>query len=171
MVFTDSSSAKSIAHRRGVGRLKHLDIRLLWMQRFVKQRYLRLKKIHTVDNVADLNTKSLSSNRRMYLFSLLGISNNQTRVQDDVGYHFINKPKVVNRILTVLAGLPLGSTQEISDAMEPTNTGRATCVVILAMVMLALALVFTMARGSRSRSDDQTLMEPEEDGGRCGNSF
>ena len=153
VVFTDSSSAKSIAQRRGVGRFKHLDIRLLWIQRFVKQRYARLKKIHTVENVADLNTKSLTSNRRMYLFSLLGISNNQTRVQDDVGYHFINKPKVVNRILAVLAGLLLGSTQEISDAMEPTNTGQATCVVILVMVMLALALVFTMARGSRSRSD------------------
>ena len=69
----------------------------------------------------------------------------------------------------MLAGLPLGSTQETSDAMEPTNTGRATCVVCLVMVMLALALVFTMARGSRSRSDDQTLMEPEEgDGGRYG---
>lgn len=63
-VYTDSSSAKSIGQRRGVGRLKHLDIRLLWIQRFVKQRFLRLKKIHTVDNVADLNTKNLTSNRR-----------------------------------------------------------------------------------------------------------
>ncbi len=31
VVFADSSSAKALAQRRGVGRLKHLDIRILWI--------------------------------------------------------------------------------------------------------------------------------------------
>ena len=48
IVYTDSSSAKALAQRRGVGRLKHVDLRHLWVQACVKQKLLRLKKASTV---------------------------------------------------------------------------------------------------------------------------
>ncbi len=47
IVYTDSSSAKALAQRRGVGRLKHVDLRHLWIQSCVRQKLLRLKKVGT----------------------------------------------------------------------------------------------------------------------------
>ena len=44
IVYTDSSSAKALAQRRGVGRLKHVDLRHLWVQAYVRQKLIRLKK-------------------------------------------------------------------------------------------------------------------------------
>ncbi len=41
IVNTDSSSAKALAQRRGVGRLKHVDLRHLWVQACVRQKVLR----------------------------------------------------------------------------------------------------------------------------------
>ena len=74
IVYTDSSSAKALAQRRGVGRLKHVDLRHLWIQSCVRQKLVRLKKVGTRNNVADLNTKNLSVARRKYLFGLCGLS-------------------------------------------------------------------------------------------------
>ena len=80
IVYTDSSSAKSLAQRRGVGRLKHVDLRHLWVQSCVRRKLLRLKKIGTKNNVADLNTKNLSVARRRYLFGLCGLSEDQKKI-------------------------------------------------------------------------------------------
>ena len=59
IVYTDSSSAKALAQRRGVGRLKHVDLRHLWVQACVRQKLIRLKKVGTQNNVADLNLQRI----------------------------------------------------------------------------------------------------------------
>ena len=84
IVYTGSSSAKALAQRRGVGRLKHVDLRHLWVQSCVRQKLVRLKKIGTMNNVADLNTKNLRCARRKYLFGLCGLSENQKKTSTHV---------------------------------------------------------------------------------------
>ena len=56
-VLTDSSAAKSIASRRGLGKVRHMEVRWLWLQAMVKDGRIRLKKVWGPENVADILTK------------------------------------------------------------------------------------------------------------------
>ena len=63
-VRCDSSSARQWTQRRGVGRLKHVDVRLCQLQDWVRDNIVKLGTVKTALNVADLNTKKLSYARR-----------------------------------------------------------------------------------------------------------
>ena len=56
----DSSAAKAMASRSGVGRVRHMKVRFLWLQDVVKRKRLELKKICGKKNPADVLTKPLS---------------------------------------------------------------------------------------------------------------
>ena len=43
-LHTDSSSAKAAWQRRGSGRLKHIDTRMLWLQRMLRKQYIKVAK-------------------------------------------------------------------------------------------------------------------------------
>ena len=62
-IATDSSAAKGIATRRGVGKVKHLETRTLWVQDQVERGRLRVRKIDGEHNQADVLTKYLSGGR------------------------------------------------------------------------------------------------------------
>ena len=57
---TDSSAAKSFVCRRGLGRMRHLEIRDLWLQKEVRDGNVEVSKIPGDQNPADLMTKILS---------------------------------------------------------------------------------------------------------------
>ena len=57
---TDSSAAKGVATRRGVGKIRHLHTPLLWLQRRVTHRDLQIWKTKGGDDEADIGTKPLS---------------------------------------------------------------------------------------------------------------
>ena len=59
-VYTDSSAGKSIGSRRGVGKVRHLDTRELWIQERVARGDLTLKKVSGAENVADILTKHVT---------------------------------------------------------------------------------------------------------------
>ena len=63
ILCTDSSAAKGIASRRGVGKVKHLETRTLWIQEHVGSGSIQLRKVCGQFNVADIATKYLSSGR------------------------------------------------------------------------------------------------------------
>jgi hypothetical protein len=56
-VLTDSSAAKSMACRVGIGRTRHVDVKYLWLQQLVKERLLDLRKVKGTENPADIFTK------------------------------------------------------------------------------------------------------------------
>jgi hypothetical protein len=56
-LMVDSSSAKSMMSRLGVGRVRHLETRLLWMQQLVRDGTIIVKWIPGVSNPADVLTK------------------------------------------------------------------------------------------------------------------
>ena len=53
----DSSSAIGVASRRGLQRLRHLDVRYLWLQGEVAEKRLALRKCRGDENLADMGTK------------------------------------------------------------------------------------------------------------------
>jgi hypothetical protein len=54
---TDSSAAKSFVCRKGLGRMRHIDIRDLWLQEEVAEGRVVVSKVVGTENPADLMTK------------------------------------------------------------------------------------------------------------------
>ena len=58
----DSSTSNSLTDRLGAGqRTKHIDTRCFWIQDRVQGRDLRIKKVPTTKNCADVGTKQVSA--------------------------------------------------------------------------------------------------------------
>ena len=69
--MTDSSAAKGITNRQGVGKVKHLSLRELWLQDAVSKKLLKVQKEDTETNWADLGTKVLEGPRISQLLSMM----------------------------------------------------------------------------------------------------
>ena len=59
-LWVDSSAAKSMASRKGLGRTRHMEVRFLWLQDVVKQKKIVLRKVLGTKNPADVATKPKS---------------------------------------------------------------------------------------------------------------
>ena len=64
-IWTDSSATMGICGRQGLGKLRHVDTRTLWVQQRVRSGELEIRKVRGEVNPADLFTKHLSSEERV----------------------------------------------------------------------------------------------------------
>ena len=68
VLYSDSSSSRQLIARKGLGKARHLDVDLLWIQRIDD---LKIKPIKGKDNPADLGTKSLTRDKiRKYMVTI-----------------------------------------------------------------------------------------------------
>ena len=56
-VWSDSSAARSVGNRRGLGKLRHVELKWLWVQDAVKDGRVKLRTVPGSENVADHLTK------------------------------------------------------------------------------------------------------------------
>ena len=70
---SDSSVARAIASRLGVGRVRHLQTSCLWIQQWVAAKTLRVAAVPTQFNPSDMGTKSLQQRRLRMLCFLAGM--------------------------------------------------------------------------------------------------
>ena len=56
-IRTDSSAAKSLASRRGLGKVRHADVRELWIQERAQRGDVELVKVRGEDNIAGVLAK------------------------------------------------------------------------------------------------------------------
>jgi hypothetical protein len=76
-VRSDSSAARMVVARRGPGRMKHIQIRHLWLQEGYRRGTFELGIIKSDENIADVFTKGFAGPRHGYLKSLLGLQPSQ----------------------------------------------------------------------------------------------
>ena len=69
----DSDSARHIPQRRGPGGPKHIEIRCLAVQQWIREKSLSVGRVDTKDNTADLFTKHLDGPRTQSLARKLGL--------------------------------------------------------------------------------------------------
>eukprot|EP00435_Cladocopium_sp_Y103_P064480 s822_g26.t1 len=87
----------SILQRLGVGRLRHLSCRVLWLQSLIAGGAVKLCSVSGHVNPADIGTKRLSSSRLRALMSVLGLfnhSSNSLEGSDDPGRVFVKRHSV-----------------------------------------------------------------------------
>ncbi|MDE0779072.1 MAG: hypothetical protein OSB43_22550, partial [Nocardioides sp.] len=72
-VWTDSSAAIGIATRSGLGKLRHLETHMLWVQEKVRDGAIAVRKVRGDVNPADLFTKHVPSKEKVHqLVALFG---------------------------------------------------------------------------------------------------
>ena len=62
-VFTDASAAKGIASRRGLGKVRHIELSQLWLQDKVARDEISVVKVSGNDNFSDSLTKPAAAER------------------------------------------------------------------------------------------------------------
>ena len=74
-VWTDSSTAKAVTGRRGLGKLRHVELKWLWVQDAVKEGRIRMGKVNGEENVAEMDLILLCCPAiRRYLANQSGIA-------------------------------------------------------------------------------------------------
>ena len=61
VLYTDSSAAKGIPYRMGLGKARHIEVNQLWLQDNVHAGKIVLSKVAGTDNRADILTKHVSA--------------------------------------------------------------------------------------------------------------
>ena len=79
-IYSDSSAARGTASRRGLGKLRHVQTRYLWIQERVAENHLRICPIGTKNNLADLCTKL----RETHEEHVSGVSSRESRWSKEV---------------------------------------------------------------------------------------
>ena len=60
-IKTDTSVAKSISNRKGLGRQRHIEVNQLWLQDKVYKGEITLNKVKTDENIADALAKAVGA--------------------------------------------------------------------------------------------------------------
>ena len=61
--MTDASAAKGIASRRGIGKVRHIEVHQLWIQYTVAKGEIKNVKVRGEDNMSDILTKHVDRQR------------------------------------------------------------------------------------------------------------
>ena len=72
-VWSDSSSARQLCKKRGPGRVRHLDLRTLFLQDLVENKQLRVGPISGGRNPSDVLTKILGEAGLLKHFPVIGL--------------------------------------------------------------------------------------------------
>ena len=71
-IGTDSTAAKGIACRRGLGKIRHLDVSKLWIQDKVLTGEMIVRKVRGESNISDGLTKYLDNSKLLFHLSSTG---------------------------------------------------------------------------------------------------
>ena len=141
----DAVAAKGMMERAGVGRVRHLSVRVLWIQGLVEDGTILLHKIPTATNPADLGTKCLSRGRMRLLLFLLGAYD--TAQDEPVGED---------------ERAELHQKQAMKDAVRAVrSTGQVSKPMIRAIV---IAVCSALSRAADDEPNDDNHDGPDEAG-------
>ena len=104
-VSTDSSAAKGVAVRRGVGKLRHLETGSLWVQAAVAAKRFILSKVDGKKNEADLMTKFVDRATLVRHLQALHLKMSRQRPESaPQALEHLHDPmySIVSRMLTIL---------------------------------------------------------------------
>ena len=139
-VATDSSSAKGMALRQGVGKVRHMDTRALWVQQAVLKLGLKAKKVCGRDNPADIGTKAHSSEEHERLCHLVGVR----RISEE----WTSVPEVEVHALTRSSSATSPSSSLSSSLINNNNIRKEPASSVkAALVALCAALQLEMGEG------------------------
>ena len=79
----DSSAARAVASRRGLGKLRHVHTRFLWLQSQVASKAVQLRCVRGPQNPADALTKPLTESELLRHCTKMGLSFDVSAIRSD----------------------------------------------------------------------------------------
>ena len=136
--WTDNSAARMLASRQGVGKIRHLSGKILWIQSMVLQQQVSIGQVPTAWNYSDIGTKPLSKSRLLALMNQLGATDPDTMAmigqeEYEVAAEQIQSqqnlkrlPKMVLRMAAVI-GLESGFSNAVAIEIKETCLPGQVC--------------------------------------------
>ena len=120
--ITDSSANNAVSHRLGVGKIRHLETKVLWLQDLVYDGRLVMRWIRGQQNPADLGTKVLQKKRIQELCKMAGIG----PLNDSVGVRSITAGSHPAN----WEGIPIGKLLALATLVSQVPGIRGTELVV-----------------------------------------
>lgn len=73
VIYSDSSAGRAMTQRRGAGKVRHLEVKDLWLQEKVRRQLLKVAAVRSEVNPADVGTKYLEASKIQGLLRLSGM--------------------------------------------------------------------------------------------------
>ena len=71
-IQVDANATIGTLHRRGLGKLRHVEVEELWLQQELSKKKVSVTKIKGTENTADIGTKPLRKEAADYLMTKMG---------------------------------------------------------------------------------------------------
>ena len=130
--YMDSDAGRALATRIGVGRMRHIQVRWLWLQERIRDGDIAAKRVDGAKNVADLGTKHLEAGRRDELLDLMGLRLTRRRLTSST------------RTAFVAAALQLQAADAATGTLETVVDVISVWVWILNDVMRPMAILLVL---------------------------
>ena len=137
-LLIDNSAARQILMRAGVGRVRHLSVKILWLQQQVERKMVSVAAVASSANVADLGTKRLPCHTMRRLMYEVGVYDGSGRVGvEEFEEH--QQKALIKRVMSMTSTTPSLSTRS-----------SGTLQLALLTAMLPNALGSRVAMGGQS---------------------
>jgi hypothetical protein len=147
-LLTDSSSAKQLASRQGVVKVKDIAGKLLWVQDAVLHKQVMLIQVPTLWNLSDIGTKPFGAKRLKLLLHELGVSTDegkyivgQAEYEQQSSKHGGEKEvavlaKNIARVLVMMGPGPMpGTAMKVEEEAQCSLTQTMRCIqLVMTMV-------------------------------------
>ena len=147
--ITDSSANNAVSHRLGVGKIRHLETKVLWLQDLVYDGRLVMSWIKGQQNQADLGTKVLQKRRIEELCGMIGLGPiNTEKIRsitfDRTSWSDIPVGKII-ALATVLSKVPLGQGAKTGELVATSNLPSSFKVTFQGWDTNYLLILFVLA--------------------------
>jgi hypothetical protein len=144
-ILTDSSAGKTIALRKGCGKVRHLDTKQLYIQDLTGSGRVRVLKCRGGDNLADMGTKPLARSYIERYKSMMGIAPSTTQCEESSSAPVVAGSTVRNAVAALVSALLVqpstGVVVEPSARVGSTHEWRAGDFYYQIVVMMLFAVV------------------------------
>ena len=159
--YTDSSAARGIVHRQGVGRIKHLATRMLWLQEVTRNGLCSVKAVSTVFNPADLGTKPLNASRMKLLLNILQVHDDREAIGREE--RMAAESTATVRRLTKVSGSRLGLTLLSAFGFAVESAGQQEGEFVARRYFCMQLMSFMFGPFSTAQEPPQELQEVEQE--------
>ena len=83
-MYTDASAAMGMVQRQGTGKTRHIDVGMLWIQQNVKQGEVKVDKVASKMNPADIFTKAVPAEVMWKHMEYMGFKSREGRADSAV---------------------------------------------------------------------------------------
>ena len=159
----DASSAIAIRSRHGLGTVRHMELKYLWLQQLVATKHVRLLKVRGTEHPPDMGTKHLSRESLAKCIDMVGLKR-----FSDIGIALVATVSKTARVGLAMLLLAAGSSAQEVEATTLAVEHKSWMAeglllsIVLILVTVIATRVYTPQRRPRRSVDAGTQTDSKE---------